>query len=428
MRVTTAGAPAARLAETDRPPFRPGSSIRRRLPQPTAIAVFVVTALSFLRIRLIGELFVVELILAVIVILHVLRYKRLTLEKPLGLVIVLLALWLYGQIFTDIYRESAFVDYARGWARILFTGLNLLGLYLLVGVDATRVRTAFLGLVASQITGYFLAPTVYAHTMPWKFGFAYPLTTLATVIACNARIRRHRLGPFCILGAMAVLNLLLGARSLAGVGLISSFLTTIVNGDRSSTGTASRGRVLTILLLGGLAALMGSYLYASLAASGWLGASAQLKYEMQSKGRYSFLLGGRHQIVFSSLAIRESPIVGHGSFAKGSSQIRDAGVAKLEGWGYEYLDLVDDQMGLLPTHSCIFGMWVDTGVLAVPFWLFFLVLLWRGCTHAIQYGGVLAPLKIFIAMALAWDVLFSPFGADRRLTIPLGILLLLSRR
>jgi hypothetical protein len=428
MSATTSAASATRMAETDRLAFTPGSSIRHRLPQPASIAVFAVAALSFVRIRLIGELFVIELILAASVMFYVLRYKRLPLEKPLGYVIFLLALWLYGQVLTDIYRETAFVDYARGWARIFFTGLNLLGLYLLVGVDAVRVRSAFLGLVVGQIIGYFVAPTLYAHSMPWKFGFAYPITTLAALIACSPQIRRHRLGPFCILGAMAALNLLLGARSLAGVCLISSFLTAIVNGDRGSTGTARRGRVLTVLLLGGLAALMGSYLYASLAASGRLGMSAQLKYEMQSKGRYSFLLGGRHQIVFSSLAIRDSPIVGHGSFAKGSSQIRDAGVARLEDWGYEHLDPVDDQMDLLPTHSCIFGMWVDAGILAVPFWLLFLVLLWRGCIRAIMWNGVLASLQVFIAVALSWDVLFSPFGSDRRITIPLGILLLLCRR
>jgi O-antigen ligase len=398
---------------------------QRPHPRQAHLVVFAIMVLCFMRISVIGELYVPELILAAMVIVHVVQGRPLRLDRSVGIVIGLLALWLCGQVAADIYRAAAFTDYVRGWARIIFTALNLIGLYLLTNRDTRRVRLAFFGLAIGQGIGVLVMPTVYAQSDPWKFGLAFPCTTLAALLACSRPIWRRRLGPFVILAAMAGINAFLDARSLAGVCFLASIYTVVATREQQSAAQAHRGRSMVILVVGVVAVLVGSFAYGSMAKSGWLGIAAQVKYEFQSTGRYSFVLGGRNEIVFSSLAIRESPIVGHGSYAKLPVLLQAAGAAQLAEWGYEYLLPSEDRPDLLPTHSCLFGAWVEAGILAVPFWTCFLALLWRGCMRAINRGDTLTPLRIFIAVALSWDVLFSPFGADRRITVPLAILLLI---
>jgi O-antigen ligase len=393
------------------------------------LAILAVMALGFARVTVIGELYVCELVLAAIVIVHVLRGRSLQLDRPVVIVIGLLALWLCGLVAADLYRAVAFADFARGWARIVFTALNLLGLYLLTkGIDG-RVRVAFLGLAAGQALGCLVMPTVYAQSDLWKFGLASPVTILAVVLASSQPIWRRRFGPFVVLVVMAGVNVWLGARSVAGMCFLASIYTVVAAREEHPEASAQRRRSLSLALvvpvLGVVAVLVSSYVYGSMAKSGVLGMAAQVKYEFQSAGRYSFLLGGRNEIVFSSLAIRESPILGHGSFASFPVLLQAEGAAQLVDWGYEYLLPGEDQPDLLPTHSGLFGAWVEAGILAVPFWLFLLVLLWRGCIRTMQRGDDLTPLRVFITIAVSWDVLFSPFAADRRITVPLAILLLI---
>jgi hypothetical protein len=389
------------------------------------LAIFGLMALCFVRITAIGELYVCELVLTAIVVFHVLRGRSLQLDRPVALLIGLLALWLFGQIWADIYRLTEFTNYTRGWARIVFTALNLLGLYLLTKGDERRIRVAFLGLAIGQAVGSLVQPNVYAQSDLWKFGLAFPLTTVAALLACSQPIWRQRLGPFVVLVVMAGVNVRLGARSLAGVCFLASLYTLVATRDQYRATNTHRPRSLVMLVMGVVAMLFGSYLYGSMAKSGLLGEAAQAKYEFQSTGRYSLLLGGRNEIVFSSLAIRESPILGHGSYVGFPVLLQAAGAAQLADWGYEYLLPSQDQPDLLPTHSGLFGAWVEAGILAVPFWIVLMALLWRGCIRTMQRGDPLTPLRVFIAITVSWDVLFSPFGADRRITIPLAILLLI---
>jgi O-antigen ligase len=414
------------LRQSDRSSIVDGLPIPGRLPTTPYIAIFMILMLCSLRIKLVGELYALEPLLAGIVIVHALKGKRFQLHRPLGFVILLLALWFCGQVLSDIYRESAFIDYTRGWARIAFTGMNLVGLYLLIRVDATRVRVAYLGLITGQVIGFFIAPNIYAHVYPWKFGFAYPLTTLAALGACSPRIWRHRFGPILIMGPMAALNLMLGARSLAGICFVASLYAVVASRQRPLQTSASRLRAVALPLLGVIAAIIGSSIYGHLAESGALGLDAQVKYEVQSEGRYGLLLGGRREFAFSSSAILQSPIVGHGSFTKFSEGVGSVGEARLEDWGYDVTPATGGQPDLLPTHSGLLGAWVEAGLLAVPFWLICLALLWRGCLRAIQHGQALAPLAVFVALLSIWDVIFSPFASERRITLPLALLLLLA--
>ena len=57
-------------------------------------------------------------------------------------------------------------------------------------------------------------------------------------------------------------------------------------------------------------------IYSYAAQAGYLGQTAQLKYVRQGSGQFGLLLGGRSEILASAIAIRKSPFIGHGSWAK----------------------------------------------------------------------------------------------------------------
>ena len=51
------------------------------------------------------------------------------------------------------------------------------------------------------------------------------------------------------------------------------------------------------------------------------------------------------------------------------------------------------------------------------FWLFVLLLVTKVLANLFQARDPLSPLYVFIALLLVWDLLFSPFGADRRVMV-----------
>jgi hypothetical protein len=127
-------------------------------------------------------------------------------------------------------------------------------------------------------------------------------------------------------------------------------------------------------------------------------------------------------------AIYDSPILGHGSWAKDPTYL----IAEREAlamMGYTIsdelsTDLMEDAM--IPTHSYIFGAWVDAGILGALFWGWIWVLTARILMQVHPPSLVMLPLLTFAAFSLLWDVLFSPYGAQMRIISPYYIVLILT--
>ena len=69
----------------------------------------------------------------------------------------------------------------------------------------------------------------------------------------------------------------------------------------------------------GAVGILWAYEYA--ATKGFLGEEARQKYVSESSGAYGVLLGGRGDVLGALAAIHDSPILGHGSWAKDWSYI-----------------------------------------------------------------------------------------------------------
>ena len=132
---------------------------------------FVLPAASFIEVTIVGRLIVSELLM--LAMLPWLWGARDRLPLPRWFV-VLWAGWLLAQIVTDVVVGSAFEDYARGWAAIVFTFTNFAAILVLASTPR-RARLFALGLAAAGVLGYLFVPNAFAAGDPWKWAFALPV-------------------------------------------------------------------------------------------------------------------------------------------------------------------------------------------------------------------------------------------------------------
>ncbi|MHA1569773.1 MAG: O-antigen ligase family protein, partial [Alphaproteobacteria bacterium] len=140
------------------------------------------------------------------------------------------------------------------------------------------------------------------------------------------------------------------------------------------------------------------------------------KYRRQTETGLGFFLGGRTEILISAIAIKDSPFIGHGSWAK------DPYYASLLLQYRPELTSVYES-GLIPTHSFLFGAWVEAGVVGAIFWLWIWILNARALGRVFTIREPLVPLFGLIGIVMAWDIIFSPYGAERRFIVPFYVVL-----
>jgi hypothetical protein len=371
-----------------------------------------------------GRLFLGEIVLLVLLPLLLLRRSPGAGAVP-AVFVVLCCLWLYGQVVTDIYRGTEFADLARGWSKIVFTTSNFVAIYLMIDGRTSRLRLFGWGVAAGGIAQFLISPNVYSSADSWKFGIGGGTTLAIVMLASAERARRLPLIAPALLCVASVLNLKADFRSLAGICFLAMCLL-VVNGFRG--GHPSVRPAVTparlILMLGAVALATMAFLgaYGRLASSGRLGTTAAVKYTVQAdatSGELALFSTGRPEIYVSSRAVRDSPLLGHGSWAKDPKYVqmlRDRGL---------YLSPALLAAPLIPTHSHLMGAWVDAGIFGVPVWLWVLLLALRVVLSAPRLRHPLAPLALFAGLTLLWDVIFSPYGAQERVVLPFFVVLLL---
>jgi hypothetical protein len=376
-------------------------------------AAFVAPALMCVEVRIVGRLFGSDIfLLAIFPLLLRSRWRLLTARLPMS-VLRLELLWLAGQVATDLWRRTPFEDLARGESMIAFGLFHFAALYMLLYGSRQRIVEYALGLAVGGILAFFFDPSYYAAAYPWKFGVGEPITILVVVVAAATLSAGGVFASSATLLFAACVNLYMGFRSMAGVCfLASAFL--MIQRESARLSRPSRAATVTIAVAA-FAALAGTFkIYDFAASTGLLGFHAQQEFEVQSAGEFGVLLGGRGEIFSSALAIRDSPILGHGSRAldtdyalQGQMIMRDLG----------YKPLAPDPQaatGLIPEHSYLFGAWTNAGILGAVFWAWVFTVAIRAMFTLFRMAEPLSPLIAFSVVLLAWDLLFSPYGAQQR--------------
>ncbi len=368
--------------------------------------------------ELVGRIFASELILTALLPFLVWR-RGSWLRRPLPRTFLVLAgLWLAGQITTDLVRESDFADYSRGWAKIAFTISNFCSLYLLLYGNRRRFLLFAVGIVVGSALR--LAQPVYidmSYALTWKFLLGTTATLGLVLLSQTRPLANLRFMPALAMLALGFYSLILGSRSLAGVTMLASVFLVVSRGTRYRApagrgATVREALVVSVAGLGLAAAVLALYGFA--ATAGYLGEQAHALYQTQGLGDFGVLLGGRPEFYAAIRAVLDSPILGHGSWARNSEYALD--IMDLSRFGYD--TYMREDLELIPTHSHLMGAWVESGILGAVFWGWVLVLLARVLLSLHRLGEPLGPMIAFFALLLAWDIPFSPFGAERRFLNP----------
>jgi hypothetical protein len=355
-----------------------------------------------------------DLIMLAVFPLALIRHVDRLKQRPVPTVLVLGALWLVAQVFTDVVRGAGPDDYLRGWVKIIFVLINFTVVWTVVCVSRRRFVLYGIGLALGTILEAMMHPSVDALSSPWKFGIGIPVTMLVALFAAKLRNLRY-LGVLLPLGSLAVVHLYKDFRIMGVICFVVVIYTIFLSSANSKRNSGTRRALLVFSLIAGIAAF--STAYSHFAKQGVFGKYAQDKLEVQSAGEGGTLLGGRREILGSGPAIWDSPIIGHGSWARDSQygaimreRTADLGYKRFQDGGAAKDDLI-------PTHSYVFGSWVEAGIVGAIFWMFFLI--YTAYTLFSASGDEpLLPFFAFVALMLMWDILFSPLGTPTRFIAP----------
>ena len=151
------------------------------------------------------------------------------------------------------------------------------------------------------------------------------------------------------------------------------------------------------------------------ATRGFFEESTQEKFTQQSSGKLGVLFGGRPETLVAIQAIRDSPIVGHGSFAADERYIELKQLLQYQ-YGYSDSDTPEElEYPAIPTHSHLTMAWVESGILGGVLWIYILVLVIRAIFRLALTRPNLAPLYSYLLVNFIWDILYSPFGSVNRM-------------
>jgi hypothetical protein len=382
--------------------------------------LFFIGILTTVKIDLVGQLMAAEILILIYFIVEfksIIGYLRNS--TMMRQIIKYATMYLLSQIVTDLYMNTSTNDMMRGWSKIIMLCINLVTLFYLIPGNTKYLIYFGLGFCLGKVISISFGIGEYVFL--WKFGWGPTLSLLFVLVLSLTNRIGYKQKALLIIG-LSLVHFFMNARSLGGITLFSGILMLIPDIVRKQIDTRN--------LLGWKQLLLGSGLlylfitgYSLFAGSGFLGEEAKEKYEMQTKNGENILSGGRGEYLASIPAIMDSPILGHGSWAKNSKYIKGLLVKRGEDFtNPKFYEMIEN--GLIPTHSHLFGGWVEAGFLGFVFWFVVFKLVLRGILLSVKYELLKSyPFIVFTLLTFIWDIPFSPFGLERRIINPYYIII-----
>lgn len=386
---------------------------------PGDMACLVVPALMFLKVDMGGVVFATDVCLVGLLFLLLARRRQMPKGGVMTVCVLGLA-WLGAQVLSDVVQSTPSGQFIRGWSKISLTVTHFLTIALLINGKLTRFWLFGVGLALGSLLTYFVNPGELAIFAPWKFGLAFPITLLTCALAAAAATK-SKAGAVALVFLIGLVNVYLGARSLGGVCLLAAVYVQV----RLTRRLWKRKRIVFSAIATACGLWAVAAVYSNAAEQGWLGTAATQIYMSQSSGAGGVLLGGRLDLIAAAAAIIDSPLIGHGSWAR-DPQYAAFQEDRRAALGYKSQGLVDSE--LIPSHSHLFGAWVESGIIGAAFWAW---VLWLTIRTLIRATGA-EPLFlyfVFLSCVQIWNILFSPYGAEQRFiaTYSIYAMILLSR-
>jgi hypothetical protein len=391
-----------------------------------AVAIGIGTEFT---VHFVGELYLSEILLLIVFpILIILRGKK-AMRPELKTVYLLMGLWLMGLIVADVYNHIDIYDRLRGMAMIVFFAINLLCMTIVLGRSEKRTILFLVGLTVGELLSVKLQPSPAFADYPWKFGYSYGVIQATVLLSSYFYMRRRYLPAALLILGVCLVNLVLNYRGpVLGLLLTMVLVFPIIPDRIAGARLVPESRIVRLLILAFLtvvAAEGANMLVDFVTEAGYVSDQAQAKNEAQSK---MGLLGGRPELAVGLRAAMDSPIIGHGSWAKDFKYLEMLEDLEVESGVFETTgDFEAGANGLIPGHSQIVTAWIWAGVTGLVFWLYMAWFILKGILRLAIFRPPMAPAYMALLIGVFWDIFFSPFAANRRIIDAVAIVLVIDQ-
>jgi O-antigen ligase len=356
--------------------------------------------------------------------------KDLFIDKNFRKVIVLLLLWMLATPISDIYNQTSWIDSLKGFFSLVPFLACLIFTYWLLNKDFRLINPFLWGYSISFVLSAGLGlDTFYQEMLSRKeltsvtqlghYGkiLTWILSSFITGAFSFTYFKRFPRLVILVIFIFSIFSLIEGTRSIFLINLIVAVsLLVFFNYSRKFDWDGKmlqdfvKRKIVRFSLILFLMLFTVKFIYEFSAQKGYLGEAELHKMEIQKSSKIG-VLSGRGEFIAAAMAIKDEPLLGHGSFAKDKV-----------GYGYKAAllasfseEVVVDierkgETNYIPAHSHLLQAWVYNGILGGIFWIFILYLLFKFLIN----NAFLFPFYMAYILAslfsIIWSIIFSPFS------------------
>ena len=255
-------------------------------------------------------------------------------------------------------------------------------------------------------------PNNIFHETPWRLGLGESLTVVA--LCLPAINQRYKFISAVIFFIVVSIHLFTGSRnlSLLSFSLIFLFIFSQFFGDtKAHEFTWHKFTKLASGIVAGLCALFAIFIF--LVGSNVLPEDVERRLTRQFDTKYGVIISARPDVSASILGIAKRPFTGYGSGVV-DDDVYENYVNFASNNQKQFQRLINEKYlwEASPSHSHIFGAWLDAGFIAAISWIFILIFCTRYVVILSYLQHPIVPLGLFYLLSMIWDILFSP-GPNR---------------
>lgn len=288
---------------------------------------------------------------------------------------------------------------AQAAAFALFFGFFVWWFNQRTGKEIATAMLAMGGVWFVAVLIFFVPEPGYSF---WKYGLASPAAFITVALATIGLQRGLGVVTFALPVGMGVALMLTDFRALGAILLVTPLLTLGITTARRLT---ARSAVAPLVVAG-----LGIYGLGQITARGGFGAEAQSKWLDQGGSLPAILHSGRPETGFALRAALEQPVFGFGALPG----LPDDVIGEAAHWLPPMTD--GDKLNVLEriaftqinVHSVVMDWWLAAGILGLVLTVAVVVRAVHVIVKPRRGLAELQLLRVFAALSLGWDFLFSP--------------------
>lgn len=357
-------------------------------------------------VNLMGELYATEIALPFLttILVFIDKNRRALINTKFWLFIISLFILTIGYYISDLAAGASAANYLRGWGRNAILLSDLICLSILAGTDKRYIFWYFFGFAVGSIVLLQLTGIPFTNYY-WKLSYGSPV--LLIILAIGYFVPQSINLIFLLL--IGIFSFQLDARSFGSICILLAVILWIRRANPVSLKIRLTS-VVNIIVAASFAVIIVLYIMIR-------------TNEDYSARRDISTLGRTVSLRVALIAIRDSPIIGYGSWGEGTKEYAAMLYKETK---KEYLRLGQSNIhkgNTFLAHSQLLQSWMEGGILAAQFFIFYGYQILSTLKYIIinRRYDYISTLYCFFLIGSFWDLFMSPYNGIHRLNIAIAI-------